>query len=112
MNKRNYLIGKGRVIKVTDLIIKVSTAKGEIYTIKADQITNHPNVKIKNIFKVNDFINFYITFYNHKTKNGTGSFIMNHPNYCVNPFSFALEETKNGFDNLLNYTLEDINGNT
>ncbi|UUM19535.1 hypothetical protein NPA11_02005 [Mycoplasma sp. 1578d] len=112
MSKKKTAIGIGKVIKITDSFIKISAKNGDIFTIHAKQISDKPNVKIKNIFKINDVVNFYINSYDTKTKKGIGSFMINHPNFCADPFQFKLDETKNGFANLLALTLKDINGNT
>lgn len=112
MNKKNSWVTKGLVSKITDGFIQVTTEKGEIFTIHANQITDRPKVKIKNTFKYNDLINFYVTYYDKNARTGIGSFITNHPNFSRAPFTFKLEPTQSGFTNLEKFTLEDINGNS
>lgn len=102
-------VHKGNVNKITDKFIEIATYNGDLFRIYRNEITDFSHKKMRDLFKLNQEINFYVTSYNKKNKRGLGSFKINHPNFMKSPFTYKLNKTENDFTNLYKFTIDDLN---
>ncbi|WP_025755532.1 hypothetical protein [Mycoplasmopsis cricetuli] len=113
--KKNSWVWSGKITEINKDRIIVKDYKNQKFYIDFLNITDNWKLKLKNIFKLKENINFYVLSFDESKKEGIGSFKLNHPNFAKNPFSYKLKATPSGFDNLKKFTLddiEDINENT
>ncbi|SJZ42813.1 hypothetical protein [Mycoplasmopsis verecunda] len=118
-NKLTYYNGQivtAKVIRTGSKFTLLEDKDKNKFIIYKNEITDFRNIQINDILQIRDIVNFVVIGYDQDTKQYIGSFKKNHPNFLRSEryYSLArspkneLKETKNGFNNLIKFTLSYI----
>ena len=97
MRKGDIVHGKILKIYKTNVVISVNDYKGILYI---SNISDYYVSRINNFFKIDKMYQFKILSINKYKKTMILNWKAIHPRYLKDPFSFDINETKNGFKNL------------
>ncbi|WP_027334018.1 hypothetical protein [Mycoplasma elephantis] len=93
-------VSYGWIYEINSDLIKVKVSEW-IGTIKYSEITDFSDINIDKIFSLNEKITFRVLSVDDAKKSFTASFKDTHYNFRNNDVKFIIQETQNGFRNLI-----------